>query len=106
MHIFLKITPLREYFQNINHQHLCIKKLILKLHSMLLPLTTTETLVTANNLVVNKTTRTKKKKNILQITHLKVRLFFWNLSPMHWYDNFGTIHIDMNEFVKPSTKKV
>ena len=48
----------------------------------------------------------KKKKTWLQVTYIKVKIFFWNLSPFHWYDGFSEINIDMNEFVKPTTKKI
>ena len=41
---------------------------------------------------------TKKKKTFLKITYIKVKLFFWNLSPLHWYDGFREIKIDMSEF--------
>jgi hypothetical protein len=47
----------------------------------------------------------KKKKSPLKITYIKVKVFFWNLSPIHWYDNFKDIHIDMNEFISPKNKK-
>ncbi len=41
---------------------------------------------------------TKKKKTFLKITYIKVKVFFWNLSPIHWYDGFKEIKIDMSEF--------
>jgi hypothetical protein len=45
----------------------------------------------------------KKKKTLLKITIVKIRLFFWNLSPLHWYDDFKTMKIDLNEFVCKKT---
>ena len=48
----------------------------------------------------------KKKKTWLQVTYIKVKIFFWNLSPFHWYDGFSDIKIDMNEFVKPTKKQI
>ena len=48
----------------------------------------------------------KKKKTWLQIVYIKIKIFFWNLSPFHWYDGFSDIKIDMNEFVKPTNKKI
>jgi hypothetical protein len=47
----------------------------------------------------------KKKKPVLKVTYIKVKLFFWNLSPIHWYDTFKEIHVDMNEFISPKNKK-
>ena len=41
---------------------------------------------------------TKKKKTFLKVTHIKLKLFFWNLSPLHWYDGFKEIKIDLVEF--------
>jgi hypothetical protein len=46
-----------------------------------------------------------KKKTTLQVAHIKVKLFFWNLSPIHWYDTFKEIHVDMNEFISPKKNK-
>jgi hypothetical protein len=43
-------------------------------------------------------TPVKKKKTLLRITVIKAKLFFWNLSPLHWYDGFKTIKIDLDEF--------
>jgi hypothetical protein len=51
-----------------------------------------------------KTVERKKPKTALNITIIKVRLFFWNLSPIHWYDTFKDIHVDMNEFISPKNK--
>ena len=69
---------------------------------MLLTLNTMGDYTLANNMATDTTTlSTKKKKTKLQIAHVKVKLFFWNLSPIHWYDTFKDIHIDMNEFVSP-----
>ena len=47
---------------------------------------------------------TKKKKTFLKITYIKIKVFFWNLSPFHWYDGFKEIHVDMNEFTSPKNK--
>jgi hypothetical protein len=72
---------------------------------MLLHLNTTEDFKTANTMatvISEATTNTaKKKKTKLQVASIKVRLFFWNLSPLHWYDTFKEIHVDMNEFISP-----
>ena len=40
----------------------------------------------------------KNKKSFLKITYINAKVFFWNLSPMHWYDSFNEIKIDLNEF--------
>jgi hypothetical protein len=70
---------------------------------MILHLNTTEDFKTANTLatVISEATTNsvKKKKTTLQVAQIKVRLFFWNLSPIHWYDTFKEIHVDMNEFI-------
>jgi hypothetical protein len=34
---------------------------------------------------------------------IKVKRFFGNLSPLHWYDEFKDIKIDMNEFAAKKT---
>lgn len=69
---------------------------------MLLTLNTMGDFTLANNMATDTTTLSaKKKKTKLQIAHVKVKLFFWNLSPIHWYDTFKDIHVDMNEFVSP-----
>ncbi len=57
-------------------------------------------------IIRNKKEVIKKEKSALRITIIKVRLFFWNLSPIHWYDTFKEIHIDMNEFISPVNKKI
>ncbi len=41
----------------------------------------------------------KKKKTMLRITAVRVKLFFWNLSPLHWYDDFKVMQINMDEFI-------
>lgn len=41
----------------------------------------------------------KKKKTLLRITVTKVKLFFWNLSPLHWFDDFKLMKINMDEFM-------
>ncbi len=46
----------------------------------------------------------KKKKAIAKVIYIKVKLFFWNLSPIHWYDTFKDINVDMNEFISPKNK--
>ncbi len=75
---------------------------------MILNLDTTEDFKTANTLatVISEATTNsvKKKKTGLQVAHIKVRLFFWNLSPIHWYDTFKEIHVDMNEFISKKIK--
>jgi hypothetical protein len=74
---------------------------------MLLHLNTTEDFKTANTLATDikeaTTNSVKKKKTTLQVATIKVRLFFWNLSPIHWYDTFKDIHVDMNEFISKKT---
>jgi hypothetical protein len=76
---------------------------------MILHLDTTEDFKTANTLATTikeaTTNSVKKKKTTLQVASIKVRLFFWNLSPIHWYDTFKEIHVDMNEFISPKNKK-
>jgi hypothetical protein len=42
---------------------------------------------------------TKKKKGVFKITVVRVKLFFWNLSPLHWYDDFKEMNINMDEFI-------
>lgn len=49
---------------------------------------------------------TKKKKTFLKITYIKIKVFFWNLSPLHWYDGFKEIKIDMTEFECKKTEKL
>jgi hypothetical protein len=70
---------------------------------MLLNLDTTEDFKTANTLATiikeATTSSVKRKKTTLQVASIKVRLFFWNLSPLHWYDTFKNIQVDMNEFI-------
>jgi hypothetical protein len=74
---------------------------------MIIQLNTTKDIVTKtisvgieNN---KKAVAKKKQRQALQITIIKVRLFFWNLSPIHWYDTFKDIHVDMNEFITRKT---
>ncbi len=75
---------------------------------MILHLDTTEDFKNANTLatiITEATTNSvKKKKTRLQVAHIKVRLFFWNLSPLHWYDTFKEIHVEMNEFISKKIK--
>jgi hypothetical protein len=75
---------------------------------MILHLRNTEDFKTANTLttvITQETTNTiQKKKTRLKIVRIKVKVFFWNLSPIHWYDTFKDIHVDMNEFISPKTK--
>lgn len=77
---------------------------------MILLLKTTENFKSTNALdkaSVKATIKSiKKKKTWLQIVYIKIKIFFWNLSPFHWYDGFSDIKIDMNEFVKPTNKKI
>ncbi len=74
---------------------------------MILHLNTSEDINTASTLAIKEATTytIRKKKTTLQVAQIKVRLFFWNLSPIHWYDTFKDIHIDMNEFITPKNKK-
>ena len=37
-------------------------------------------------------------KSVLKITYQKVKSFFWNLSTLHWCDEFKDIKIDLIEF--------
>jgi hypothetical protein len=75
---------------------------------MIAQLNTSENIVTENfSTGISKNKKAvvrKKEKTALQITIIKVRLFFWNLSPIHWYDTFKEIHVDMNEFISPTIK--
>jgi hypothetical protein len=50
-----------------------------------------------------KDTPAKKKKTLVRITVIKVKLFFWNLSPLHWYDDFKVMKINMDEFICKKT---
>lgn len=69
---------------------------------MILHLNTTEDFKTTNALNTASIKATiisvKKRKTWLQIAYIKVKLFFWNLSPFHWYDGFSDIKIDLSEF--------
>ncbi len=47
----------------------------------------------------------KKKRTAIKVVYIKIKIFFWNLSPKHWYDTFKNIHIDMNEFISKKTNK-
>lgn len=40
-----------------------------------------------------------KKRTLLRVIIIKVKLFFWNLSPLHWYEGFKEIKINMDEFM-------
>ncbi len=73
---------------------------------MILQLKNSEDFKTANTLAIKQATTNlvRGKKSKLRFAIIKVRLFFWNLSPIHWYDTFRDIHIDMNEFVSPKNK--
>jgi hypothetical protein len=42
---------------------------------------------------------TKKKRKDFMITIVRVKLFFWKLSPLHWYDDFKEMNINMDEFI-------
>lgn len=69
---------------------------------MILHLNTTEDFKTTNALNTASIKATiisvKKRKTWLQIAYIKVKIFFWNLSPFHWYDGFKEIKIDLSEF--------
>lgn len=69
---------------------------------MILHLNTTEDFKTTNALNTASIKATiisvKKRKTWLQIAYIKVKIFFWNLSPFHWYDGFEEIKIDLSEF--------
>lgn len=47
----------------------------------------------------------KKKKTFLKITYVKVKVFIWNLSPLHWYDDMKDIKIDLDQFECKKIKK-
>jgi hypothetical protein len=49
-----------------------------------------------------------KKKTLLRIKFTKIKLFFWNLSPLHWYDGFKVMKFNMDEFMckKPSATSI
>ena len=76
---------------------------------MIFHLDNTTDFKTANTMVTVITEATiisgKKKKTTLQISLIKVKVFCWNLSPIHWYDTFKEIHVDMNEFISPKNKQ-
>jgi hypothetical protein len=40
----------------------------------------------------------KKKKSLFVVLKIKVKVFFWNLSPIHWFEDFKDIKITMEEF--------
>ena len=40
----------------------------------------------------------KRKKSLVKIAVIKIKLFFWNLSPLHWYDNFKDLDVTLEEF--------
>lgn len=46
-----------------------------------------------------KATTVKKKRTSLRVTVVKIKLFFWNLSPLHWYDDFKVMKFTMDEFM-------
>jgi hypothetical protein len=50
-----------------------------------------------------KETAVKKKRTALKVTVIKVKLFFWNLSPLHWYDDFKVMKINLDEFMCKKT---
>jgi hypothetical protein len=41
----------------------------------------------------------KRKKTALSITIIKLNLFFGKLSPLHWYDDFKVMKINLDEFM-------
>jgi hypothetical protein len=45
----------------------------------------------------------KKKKTPVRITLIKLKLFFWNMSPLHWYDDFKVMKINLDEFMCKKT---
>ena len=48
----------------------------------------------------NKVLKIAKKKSLsfLKIYHLKVKVFVWNLSPLHWFDDMKDIKIELDQF--------
>ena len=50
--------------------------------------------------------RTKKRrKTLLRITYVRVKVFIWNLSPLHWYDGMKDIKIHLDQFETKTIKK-
>ncbi len=47
----------------------------------------------------------KKRKSVVRVCYTKMKIFIWNLSPLHWYNDFKEINISMNEFVSPKPKE-
>jgi hypothetical protein len=47
----------------------------------------------------------KKKKSIFKTAFIKVKVVIWNLSPLHWYDEFKDINVNLEEFANKKTTK-
>ena len=89
-------------------QYLSIEKSNLKLHRMVLhknSLTSLQEDISSVETKKETVSDSKKKKSLLRITFIKVKIFFWHLSPIHWYDGFKEIKIDLSEFECKQTKK-
>jgi hypothetical protein len=50
-----------------------------------------------------KISRLKKRKSPVKIAFIKIKLFFWNLSPLHWYDDFKDLDVTLEEFACKKT---
>lgn len=47
----------------------------------------------------------KKKKSIFKIAFIKVKVIIWNLSPLHWFDDFKEINVNLEEFANKKAPK-
>ena len=47
----------------------------------------------------------KKKKSIFKIAFIKIKVIIWNLSPLHWYDDFKEIDVSLEEFANKKAPK-
>ena len=48
----------------------------------------------------NKVLKIVKKKSLsfLKIYYINVKVFIWNLSPLHWFDDMKEIKIELDQF--------
>jgi hypothetical protein len=54
------------------------------------------------------TRRIKKRRPLFRVIYIKMKIVIWNLSPLHWYEDFKEIQINMDEFAckkQPKEKK-
>lgn len=47
----------------------------------------------------------RKRKSVIRVYYIKMKIFIWNLSPLHWYDEFKEIQINMDEFACKKQQK-